>query len=111
MEMYIIFHQFHTISSGYQSSQELSITNKIIQGVAPVYLQQLLNHLSCPKRTRSTNKKLFIKKTKTNYGDRRYSAAAAIKAVEWPATTSIVEDTVAFKNRLKTWIFNKAFGE
>jgi hypothetical protein len=29
-----------------------------------------------------------------------------------PATTlTVVEDTGAFKNGLKTWIFNKAFGE
>jgi hypothetical protein len=30
----------------------MHITHKIIQGVAPFYLQLLLNHLSCPKQTK-----------------------------------------------------------
>jgi hypothetical protein len=49
-------------------------------------------------------------RTKTNFGDRRYSVAAT--TVEVSATIStVVEDTGATKNGLKTWRFSKAFGE
>jgi hypothetical protein len=38
----------------------------IIEGVAQVYIQQLVNHLSCPKANSiNKQKKHFIKSTKT----------------------------------------------
>jgi hypothetical protein len=41
-------------------SVRFSISHKIMQGVAPVYLQQLVNHLACPitTQTNSINKQI-----------------------------------------------------
>jgi hypothetical protein len=72
------------------------------------YVMDLSYRLSA-NRTR-TNKKLFIKMAKTNYGDRSFLSLPQSCGI-MACHLTVVEDTGAFENGLKTWIFNKAFGE
>jgi hypothetical protein len=75
---YITFHQFYTISTGYQSSHKLSTDCWALPIRSYREWHQFISSnvwtiFCCPKRTRSTNKTLFIKRTKANYGDRSFS--------------------------------------
>jgi hypothetical protein len=72
--------------------------------VAAVYLQQLVKYLSCPKRTRPTNNNFSL--TKINQRRLNLSVVAARLWNGLPQHLTGVEDTGAFRNGLKTWIFN-----
>jgi hypothetical protein len=83
--------------------------------VAPVYLQQLVNHLlvALNELDQQTNKLSLKGQTPTTATDAFLSSRCRQLWKGLPQHLTVVENTQSgtFKNGLKTWIFNKAFGE
>lgn len=86
---------------------------KIIQGTAPIYLQELLTLYKPTRSLRSQNSvTLQTPRVKTkSYGNRRFDMAAANLWNNLPADLRAVDSVEVFKSRLKTYLFRIAFSD
>ena len=85
----------------------LLLTYKVIHGLAPLYLSELLDLPT--RKNRSTNGiLLLIPKTKlVHYGDRSFSKAAPLLWNQLPRHIQESPSVETFKSRLKTHLFDK----
>lgn len=85
----------------------LLLTYKSLHGLAPLYLSELIQPYKPIRSLRSQSKHLLLKtKTKlVNYGDRAFSAAAAVLWNDLPAKVKEADSLEHFKNLLKTYLF------
>jgi len=94
----------------------LLLTYKILNGLAPSYLETLLKSY-VPKRTlRSGEKYLldmaFARKTNEGtvfYGKRNFKVMAPILFNKLPASLKVCPTIECFKSRLKTYLFRECF--
>ena len=87
----------------------LLITYKIVNGLAPSYLHDLLTPHELPRELRSTstgNLKVPRSRT-TSYGDRAFSVSAPQLWNELPPDVRNAPTLSIFKTRLKTHLFGK----
>ena len=87
----------------------LLFTFKILNGLAPEYLSDLLKYKSSPHNLRSeTSQELVVPRTRTtSYGDRAFSVAAPILWNKLPQDMRFITDLDIFKTKLKTYLFTK----
>ena len=87
------------------------LTFKILHGLAPVYLQDLLTQKVSSRKLRSSSHLLLQTKSyrlKT-YGLRSFSVAAPLLWNSLPPDLREIHELSSFKNNLKTYLFNLAF--
>jgi len=84
----------------------LLLTYKILHGLAPRYLIDLLDLSS---RSRSSSILVVPKTNKVNYGDRSFAKAAPVLWNNLPLYIKQSPNVSIFKSRLKTFMFKKAF--
>ena len=89
----------------------ICITFRIINGLAPLYMQDLIIQKHTSRTLRSTNKRLLqIPKTRTKmYGDRAFSVIAPRLWNMLPLTLREESNFTKFKRNLKTHLFKKAY--
>jgi len=85
----------------------LLLTYKSLHGLAPLYLSELIQPYKPTRSLRSQSKHLLVKtKTKlVNFGDRAFSAAAAVLWNDLPTKVKEADSLERFKNLLKTYLF------
>jgi len=91
----------------------LLITFKALHGKAPQYIRDLLEPLNHSRSLRSNNQ-LLLKCPKTNmvkYGDRCYCKAAPTLWNSLPLNVRSCVTVDTFKSKLKTVLFNEAYGQ
>ena len=88
----------------------LLLTWKSLNGLAPSYISQLLTPY-VPTRTLRSSDKLLLKipKTFSSYGDRAFSSCAPKLWNSLPMDIRSCVSINAFKNRLKTYLFQTAY--
>ena len=85
----------------------LVLTYQCIHGIAPVYLQSLVQEYKTTRNLRSSNKSLLtppVIKTKS-YGSRSFQYAAVQLWNSLPEVVKQAETSEQFKTRLKTYLF------
>ena len=88
------------------------LTYKVMVSKTPDYLSKLISERtsSASMSLRSSSRTLLRPKfTRTNYGDRAFSASAPAIWNELPADFNFSDSLNVFKKRLKTFLFNCAF--
>ena len=82
---------------------------KIVTGLAPDYLCDLIRYKSTPHSLRSeSNKELDVPRTRTNsYGDGTFSVAAPILWNQLQEDFRFATEISIFKTKLKTHLFQK----
>ena len=88
------------------------LTYKVMVSKTPDYLSKLISERtsSASMSLRSSSRTLLRPKfTRTNYGDRAFSASAPAIWNELPADLNFSDSLNVFKKRLKTFLFNCAF--
>ena len=90
----------------------ICLTFRIINGLAPAYMRDLVCFKQTTRSLRSANKMLLvIPKTRTKmYGDRAFSAIAPRLWNELPQSLREDNNLSKFKKCLKTYLFKKAYG-
>ena len=88
----------------------LLLTWKSLNGLAPSFISQLLTPY-VPTRTLRSSDKLLLKipKTFSSYGDRAFSSCAPKLWNSLPMDIRSCVSINAFKNRLKTYLFQTAY--
>ena len=91
----------------------LVIAWKAFNGIGPKYLIDLLNRKQITHNTRLTDSHLLeIPSTKlTTCGDRTFEKAAPLLWNDLPAQIRSIETAGSFKNKLKTHLFTKYYGQ
>ena len=87
----------------------LLLTWKSLNGLAPSYISQLLTPYVPTRTLRSSDKLLKIPKTFSSYGDRAFSSCAPKLWNSLPMDIRSCVSINAFKNRLKTYLFQTAY--
>ena len=92
----------------------LLLTYKAINGLAPFYLQELINlKEACKNKLRSDRDGLLLNpvkfKTLTTLGDRSFAVAAPQLWNLLPYAIRSSPSVTSFKKTLKTFLFQKAF--
>ena len=88
----------------------LLLTWKSLNGLAPSYISQLLTPYVPTQTLRSSDKLLLkIPKTFSSYGDRAFSSCAPKLWNSLPMDIRSCVSINAFKNRLKTYLFQTAY--
>ena len=84
---------------------------KALNGMAPLYITELLSYRTCSRTLRSTDQKLLAvpKSRLKTYGDRAFSVAAPKLWNELPLDLRSLDTINLFKKHLKTDLFKKAF--
>ena len=84
---------------------------KALNGMAPLYITELLSYRTCSRKLRSTDQKLLAvpKSRLKTYGDRAFSVAAPKLWNELPLDLRSLETINLFKKHLKTDLFKKAY--
>ena len=91
-----------------KSFKLLLITFKALNGLAPIYITELLNRYEPMRNLRSSNRNLLaIPKSQTvTYGDRAFSVAAAKLWNSLPENIRCIDSLKNFKSAVKTYLFN-----
>ena len=89
----------------------LLLTYKALNGLAPLYLEELLVYKNNSRSLRSSDEKLLeVPKSRLRtVGDRSFSFAAAKSWNELPKNIRLCTSVASFKNSLKTHLFKKHF--
>ena len=89
----------------------ICLTFRIIHGLAPAYMSDLVSPRLSTKSLRSSTKSLLVTpKTRTKmYGDRAFSAIAPRLWNELPLSLREETKLVTFKRNLKTYLFKKVY--
>ena len=89
----------------------LLIVYKTLNGMAPLYITELLSYRTCSRMLRSTDQKLLVilKSKLITYGDRAFSVAAPKLWNELPLDLRSLDSINLFKKNLKTDLFKKAY--
>ena len=89
----------------------LLIVYKALNGMAPLYITELLSYCTCSRTLRSTDQKLLaVPKSKLiTYRDRAFPVAAPKLWNELPLDLRSVDSINLFKKHLKTDLFKKAY--
>ena len=86
-----------------------------INGRAPIYLKDLVKTTaSVPGRASNrsaSNNDLVIQRTRLKLGERAFSVAAPRIWNQLPSDLKATTDTVAFKRKLKTYLFSAAYNQ
>jgi hypothetical protein len=87
----------------------LLLTFKVLNGMAPKYLCDLLHFRETPHSLRSESSKVLdTPRTRTvSYGDRAFSVGAAVLWNKLPEDIRFEEKLSTFKSKLKTHLFKK----
>ena len=87
----------------------LLLTFKVLNGLAPEYLCELLKYRVTPHSLRSESKKFLVtpKTRTTSYGDQAFSVAAPVLWNQLPDDIRFETELSAFKSKLKTHLFKK----
>ena len=89
----------------------LLLVYKALNGMAPLYITELLSYRTCSRTLRSTDQKfLAVPKSRLKtYGDRAFSVAAPKLWNELPLDLRSLDTINLFKKHLKTDLFKKAY--
>ena len=89
----------------------LLLVYKALNGMAPLYITELLSYRTCSRTLRSTDQKhLVVPKSRLKtYGDRTFSVAAPKLWNELPLDLRSLVTINLFKKHLKTDLFKKAY--
>ena len=89
----------------------LLITHKCLQGKAPQYLSSRLEKYVPGRSLRSSDLHLLVvpRTVQKTYGDRAFSVIAPRLWNGLPLDIRICDEVDAFKSKLKTFLFRKAF--
>lgn len=89
----------------------LLITYKALNGMAPKYLADLLQCYQPSRnlRSSSTNPLVVPNSNLKTYGDRAFNVAVPKLWNSLPANLRSISSSIAFKNTIKTLLFNGAF--
>ena len=89
----------------------LLLVYKALNGMAPLYITELLSYRTCSRTLRSTDQKLLAvpKSRLKTYGDRAFSVAAPKLWNELPLDLRSLDTINLFKKHLKTDLFKKAY--
>ena len=89
----------------------LLLVYKALNGMAPLYITELLSYRTCSRTLRSTDQKLLAvpKSRLKTYGDRAFSVAAPKLWNELPLDLRSLVTINLFKKHLKTDLFKKAY--
>ena len=84
---------------------------KALNGMAPLYITELLSYRTCSRTLRSPDQKLLAvpKSRLKTYGDRDFSVAAPKLWNELPLDLRCLDKIDLFKKHIKTDLFKKAF--
>ena len=90
----------------------LLYTFKALNGTSPAYIAGMVQTYRPTRSLRSQSQSLLcVPKTRaTTYGDRTFGKAAAVLWNGLPQSLRSVDICETFKQKLKTYLFNKAFG-
>ena len=89
----------------------LLLTYKALNGLAPVYLKDLLRY-NDSRRTLRSSKNMLLNEPRANlktYGERTFSVAAPRLWNKLPLQIRFSSSEAAFKANLKTYLFKRAF--
>ena len=89
----------------------LLLTYKIVNGLAPAYLAELIQPYTASRSLRSSDKNLLVvpvTRLKT-FGDRAFSKAAPKLWNNLPSDIRSTKTLSLFKSRLKTHLFAEAY--
>ena len=91
--------------------QVLLLVYKALNGMAPLYMTDLLSYRTCSRALRSTHQKLLAvpKSRLKTYGDRAFSVAAPKLWNELQLDLRSLDTINFFKKHLKTDLFKKAY--
>lgn len=89
----------------------LLLTFKVIQGLSPQYISELIITKQHGRNLRSNSKFLLqVPRTKTaTFGDRSFSCAAPKLWNELPPYLHSIDSLVTFKTKLKSYLFKEAY--
>ena len=89
----------------------LLLVYKALNGMAPLYITELLSYRTCSRTLRSTDQKHLAgpKSRLKTYGDRAFSVAAPKLWNELPLDLRSLATINLFKKHLKTDLFKKAY--
>ena len=88
----------------------LLVTFKILHGVAPSYLKDLVSVLPVSRyQLRRNNNGILLERTKKTLGDRALSMAAPFLWNSLPLPIRQETSIDSFKRSVKTYLFKKAF--
>ncbi|KAK6171831.1 hypothetical protein SNE40_018257 [Patella caerulea] len=89
----------------------LLLTFKCLNGLAPVYLSQLLNQYQPNRQLRSSSDNWLLceSNAKSSTGERSFAVKAPKLWNKLPLTARSCESLQTFKSNLKTFLFTKAF--
>ena len=89
----------------------LLLVYKALNGMAPLYITELLSYRTCSRTLRSTDQKLLAvpKSRLKTYGDRAFSVAAPKLWNELQLDLRSLDTINLFKRHLKTDLFKKAY--
>ena len=89
----------------------LLLVYKALNGMAPLYITELLSYRTCSRTLRSTDQKLLAvpKSRLKTYGDRAFSVPAPKLWNELPLDLRSLDTINLFKKHLKTDLFKKAY--
>lgn len=88
----------------------LLLTYKVLRGLAPVYLSDMLTYSTARPGLRSTGVLLRTPRTRlVSYGDRAFSSVAPRLWNSLPSDLRLTTDVHVFKTSLKTLLFNTAY--
>jgi hypothetical protein len=83
---------------------------RAVNNLAPAYITELLQeHVPARSLRSSSDKLLVVPRTRTSWGDRSFQKAAPHLWNALPASIRQSESLTAFKSRLKTHLFAKAY--
>jgi hypothetical protein len=106
-----ILRELHWLPVNYRIIYKLMLfVFKSLNGVAPAYIDDLLQIYNPPRTLRSSNKmKLVEPKSHHSWGDRSFSCAAPRIWNKLPLHIKSSNTLMQFKKNLKTYLFNEAF--
>ena len=106
--------QLHWLPVCYRTQYKLLLyVFKALNGLAPVYLKDLITVYEPARTLRSENAMLVVQpkvRTKT-YGERRFDKAASTLWNSLPSSIRHEQSIEAFKKQLKTLLFRRAYSD
>jgi len=88
------------------------LTHKVLHGMAPMYLRELIQEYNPTRSLRSEQTGLLvIPRCRLRVGERSFACAAPKLWNALPQQLRQVDSLDAFKSSLKTYLFKKAFGD
>ena len=86
------------------------MTYKALQGLAPSYIEAMIEYRNTRPGLRSSQKKLYVPKTcLASYGDRAFACIAPRLWNSLPCSLTSISEISTFKCQLKTYLFEQAY--